>query len=96
MELKKLKRIGIIILVLFLLLFVFANLEKAQISFFPGLEVDMPLALVIFLSALVGFVIGVFVALNVGREKKSNPVPQPPKPAPSEPPPQPPEPGEPS
>ncbi len=68
MELKKLKRIGIIILVLSLLLFTFSNLREVEIQLFFW-QVPMPLALLIFLTALIGFVIGVFVALNIGKDK---------------------------
>lgn len=70
---KKLKRIGIIILLLSLLLFVFSNLQEIEISILIW-EPKMPLALLIFLTALIGFVIGVFVALNVGKDKKTDPV----------------------
>ena len=72
MELRKLKRIGIIILLLLLLLFVFSNLQPIEIQLLFW-RPTMPLALLIFLTALLGFVIGMFVALNVGNGNKTAP-----------------------
>ena len=80
MELRKLKRIGIIILVLTLLLFVFSNLGETEIQLLLW-NPTMPLALLIFLCALIGFAIGMLVAVNMGKSKKSRPtsLPQPEK-----------------
>lgn len=78
MELRKLKRIGIIILVLSLLLFVFSNLGDTEIQLLLW-NPTMPLALLIFLCALIGFVIGMLVALSMGKDKKprTSPTPKP-------------------
>ena len=69
MELKKLKRIGIIILVLALLLFIFTNRANVPVYLF-FITVDMPLILLMVFTALVGFALGIYTALNVGKEKK--------------------------
>ncbi len=68
MELKKLKRTGIIILVLLLLLFIFTNIRPVEITLFFW-HFDMPLALLILLTVLTGFVLGIVAALSLSWKK---------------------------
>ena len=70
MELRKLKRIGIIIVILSLALLIFQNLQEAPISFF-FLHFDIPVALLILITLLGGFALGMFAAINSGKAKKS-------------------------
>ena len=70
MELRKLKRIGIIIVVLSLALLIFQNLHDAPISFF-FLNFDIPVSLLILITLLAGFALGMIAAINMGKEKKS-------------------------
>ena len=69
MEVKKLKRIGILIIVLGLLLFIFTNTDTTPITFFLW-DVEAPLILVMLLPLLIGMALGVYVSRNVGKEKK--------------------------
>ena len=68
MEVKKLKRIGVIILVLALLLFIFTNTESAPITVIYR-DFEVPLILVMLMPLLFGFALGMYVARNIGREK---------------------------
>ena len=79
MEVKKLKRIGIVVLVLAVALFIFQNTDAAPISLFLW-DVNAPLILVMLLPLLIGIAVGVYIARNVGKEKPEA------KPTPDEPP----------
>lgn len=65
---KKLKRIGAIILVLSTLLFIFTNTESAPVTVLYR-DFEMPLILVMLVPLLIGFVLGLYVARNIGRDK---------------------------
>jgi len=69
MEMKKLKRIGIVIMVLALTLFIFTNTESAPISLFLW-DFNTPLILVMLLPLLIGIALGVYIARNVGKNDK--------------------------
>ena len=65
----KFKRISVLVLALSLLAFVFLNLEDTSIELFFW-QPTIPMALLIFVVALIGFLIGIFVALNIGKSKQ--------------------------
>ena len=65
----KLKRISVLVLALSLLAFVFLNLEDTSIELFFW-QPTIPMALLIFVVALIGFLIGIFAALNIGKSKQ--------------------------
>jgi uncharacterized integral membrane protein len=66
MAMKKLKRISVLVLALSLLVFVFLNLEDTSIELFFW-QPTIPMALLIFVVALIGFLIGIFAALKIGK-----------------------------
>ena len=70
MEVKKLKRIGILIAVLALLLFIFTNTESTEISVFLW-HPEVPLILVMMVPLLIGLALGVYIARNVGKDKNA-------------------------
>jgi uncharacterized integral membrane protein len=59
-------------MVLGLLLFIFTNTDSVPITFFLW-DVDAPLILVMLLPLLIGMALGLYIARNVGKDKK--PVP---------------------
>jgi len=67
---KRTKMIGILVLALFIGIVLLQNTGSVQtkILFF---SFTMPRAVLLFLTALIGFIIGVLASLRVGR-KKSN------------------------
>lgn len=69
MAMTKFKRISVLVLALSLLAFVFLNLEDTSIELFFW-QPTIPMALLIFVVALIGFLIGIFVALNIGKSKQ--------------------------
>ncbi len=62
----KFKRISVLVLALSLLVFVFLNLEDTSIELFFW-QPTIPMALLIFVVALIGFLMGIFAALNIGK-----------------------------
>lgn len=62
----KLKRISVLVLALSLLAFVFLNLEDTSIELFFW-QPTIPMALLIFVVALIGFLIGIFAAWKIGK-----------------------------
>ena len=67
METKKLKLIGIIILVLSLLLLVFQNMAAVEVQIFIW-NPELPLALLILLTCLIGVALGLITTLRVGKK----------------------------
>lgn len=67
METKKLKRIGIIILVLSVLLLVFQNLDVVEVNIFIW-SPELPLALLILLTCLIGVALGLVATLKAGKK----------------------------
>ncbi len=65
---KRAKMIGILVLALFIGIVLLQNTESVQtkILFF---SFTMPRAVLLFLTALIGFIIGVLSSLRVGRTK---------------------------
>ena len=65
---KRAKMIGILVLALSVLIVLLQNTESVQtnILFF---SFTMPRAVLLFLTALVGFIIGLLSALSFGRKK---------------------------
>jgi uncharacterized integral membrane protein len=65
---KRAKMIGILVLALSVLIVILQNTESVQtnILFF---SFTMPRAVLLFLTALIGFIIGLLSALSVGRKK---------------------------
>jgi len=65
---KRAKMIGILVLALSVLIVILQNTEsvQTQILFF---SFTMPRAVLLFLTALIGFIIGLLSALSVGRKK---------------------------
>lgn len=65
---KRAKIIGILILALFILIVVLQNTERIQTHILL-FTFTMPRAVLLFLTALIGFIIGVLSSLSVGRKK---------------------------
>jgi uncharacterized integral membrane protein len=65
---RRAKMIGILVLALFIGIVVLQNTERVQthIIFFT---ITMPRAVLLFLTALIGFIIGVLSSLLMGRKK---------------------------
>ena len=65
---RRAKMIGILVLALFIGIVVLQNTERVQtqILFFT---ITMPRAVLLFLTALIGFIIGVLSSLLVSRKK---------------------------
>lgn len=69
MELRKLKRLGILIALLCLLLFVLSNMHDAQVMLIIWRK-ELPLSLALLFAALIGFVVGVFVTWKIEHKPK--------------------------
>lgn len=69
---KRAKMIGILALALSVLILILQNTESVQtnILFF---SFAMPRAVLLFLTALIGFIIGLLSALSLGRKKSDTP-----------------------
>jgi lipopolysaccharide assembly protein A len=63
------KRILIIILFVFVLLFIFQNIATVTVSFLM-FEFSMPRAFIIILTLIVGILIGIFLRYEIKKEKK--------------------------
>ena len=62
------KMIGILVLALFIGIVVLQNTERVQ-THILFLTITMPRAVLLFLTALMGFIIGVLSSLLIGRKK---------------------------
>ena len=62
------KMIGILVLALFIGIVVLQNTERVQTHIF-FLTITMPRAVLLFLTALIGFIIGILSSLLVRRKK---------------------------
>ncbi|MGD9106786.1 MAG: LapA family protein [Desulfobacterales bacterium] len=65
---KRAKMIGILVLALFIGIVVLQNTERVQTNIL-FLTITMPRAVLLFLTALIGFIIGVLSSLLMGRKK---------------------------
>ena len=65
---KRAKMIGILVLALFVGIIVLQNTERVQ-THILFLSITMPRAVLLFLTALIGFIIGVLSSLLVRRKK---------------------------
>jgi uncharacterized integral membrane protein len=68
---KRAKMIGILVLALSVAIVILQNTESVETKIL-FLSFTMPRAALLFLTALIGFILGVLSSLSVGR-KKSNP-----------------------
>ena len=64
----KIKLLVVLVLALLCVIVVFQNTEKMETQVL-WVTVTMPRALLLFVTALIGFVIGVFVSLMVSRRR---------------------------
>ena len=67
---KRIKKIGILVLALFIGIVVLQNTESVQTKIL-FLTITMPRAVLLFLTALIGFIIGILSSWRMGR-KESN------------------------
>ena len=72
MEMRKLKRIGVVILVLALVLLIFSNRGEVPIHFLFGFHMNISLILLMVGNVLIGFALGIYVARNIGNKVKSD------------------------